>query len=517
MDRRKFIRNSAAFVTLPILLNGQAIQVLAGNSGFNPKQTNGKILILIQLDGGNDGLNTLVPLNMYDNLVKVRPEVVLPKDKILPLTNLQGLHPSLTEIKELFTEEKMMFLQNIGYPNPNLSHFRSKEIVLAASNSKTVVSSGWLGRYANSLHPGFPENYPSHRNPHPLAITIGASSSPSCQGDNLNLGVVLKDLNSGYESQSGEQEYPETPYGFELKYVAQIMKSTEKYLNVVSETADLSETLSTHWPENNSLADRLKIVARLINGGLETPIYIVNKGGFDTHSGQVVSGRTETGKHADLLKIVSQAVYAFQDELKLHNKEDDVISLIYSEFGRRIASNKSFGTDHGEAYPMMLFGSQVNPTVFGENPTIPEQVEKRANVPMKIDFRSVYASILNQWFGVTKTDIKTILFDDFEFLPILKSTVSTNHIPNNSDKVKIQPVFPNPVTNQAQIEFFTTGGRVSLELFTYEGKKIKNIISGKFPRGNQYITFSRKGLENGQYLLVLQNNTKRTTQKLIIQ
>lgn len=517
MDRRKFIKNGAAFITLPILFNGQAIQILAANAGFNPEQTNGKVLVLIQLDGGNDGLNTLVPLNMYNNLVKVRPEVVLPEDKILPLTDLQGLHPSLTEVKELFTEEKMMFLQNIGYPNPNLSHFRSKEIVLSASDSHTNISSGWFGRYLNSLHPEYPDNYPNPDNPHPLAITIGSSSSPSCQGNNLNMGVVLKDLNSGYESQSGEQEYPETPYGFELKYVSQIMQSTEKYLKVVSEAGDLSETLSTHWPEKNSLADRLKIVARLINGGLTTPVYIVNKGGFDTHSGQVTTGKTETGKHADLLKIVSQAVYAFQDELKLHNKEDDVISLVFSEFGRRIASNKSYGTDHGEAYPMMLFGSQVNPTVFGENPTIPEQVEKRANVPMKIDFRSVYASILNQWLGVNSADIKTILFNDFEILPILKSVVSTDDILSNSNKLSIQPVFPNPISNKAQIEFFTTGGTISLQLFTYEGKKVKNIVSGKFPRGNQYITFSRNGLKNGQYLLVLQNNTERVTQKIVIQ
>ncbi len=517
MDRRKFIKNGAAFVTLPILFNGQAIQVLAANAGFNTEQTNGKILVLIQLDGGNDGLNTLVPLDMYDNLVKVRPEVVLPKDKILPLTDLQGLHPSLTEIKELFTEEKMMFLQNIGYPNPNLSHFRSKEIVLSASDSHTNVSSGWFGRYLNLLHPEYPDNYPNEENPHPLAITIGSSSSPSCQGSNVNLGVVLKNLNSGYESQSGEQEYPETPYGFELKYVSQIMQSTEKYLKVVSEAGDLSENLSTHWPEKNSLADRLKIVARLINGGLKTPIYIVNKGGFDTHSGQVVAGKTETGNHADLLKIVSQAVYAFQDELKLHNKEDDVISLVYSEFGRRIASNKSYGTDHGEAYPMMLFGSQVNPTVFGENPTIPEQVEKRENVPMKIDFRSVYASILNQWLGVNTTDIKTILFDDFEILPILKSVVSADDISTGLKQLKIEPIFPNPVTNRAQIEFYTTGGNIKLTLFSTTGRKIKTLVSGKYPKGKQYVTFSRNGLKSGQYLLVLQNNSERVTQKLVVQ
>ncbi len=516
MDRRKFIKNSAAFISLPILLNGQAIQVLAANAHFGPEQTNGRVLVLIQLDGGNDGLNTLIPLDMYNNLAKVRPEIILPKDKILPLTKLQGLHPSLAGIKELYSDEKMMFIQNIGYPNPNLSHFRSKEIVLSASDSHTVVSSGWFGRYLNMLNPEYPENYPNEENPHPLAITIGSGNSPSSQGNTVNMGVVLKQTDSVYESQSDEQEYPDTPFGYELKYISQVMQSTEKYLKVVSAAADLSEIRSIQWPENNSLAEKLKIVAQLISGGLSTPIYIVNMGGFDTHSGQVVAGDTATGKHAELLQSLSQAVYAFQDELKLQKREDDVISMIYSEFGRRIASNKSYGTDHGEAYPIMLFGSLVNPTVFGENPTIPKTVEKRTNVPMKIDFRSVYASILNQWLGVKTTDIKTILFDDFEILPILKSTVATGDISAPVKTIAIQTISPNPVTNQAQITFKTSGGKINLRLFSYSGKEIRTIASGNFEAGKHTLVFSRNQLKSGQYVLVLESNSERTTQKLTI-
>lgn len=517
MDRRKFIKNTTAFITLPILLNGQAIQVLGANGGFNVEDTGGKVLVLIQLDGGNDGLNTLIPLDMYDNLVKVRPEVVLPENKIISLTDLQGLHPSMQEIKNMYDDEKMMFLQNVGYPTPNLSHFRSKEIVLSASSSQTVISSGWFGRYLNTLHPEYPDNYPSETNPHPIAISISSSSSPTCQGNTNNFGVVLKNLNTSYDSPSGAEEFPDTPYGFEMEYVTQIMKSTEKYLEVVSETADLSETISEHWPEDNKLASNLKIVARLITGGLTTPVYVVNLGGFDTHANQVTTGETESGKHADLMKLVSEAVYAFQDELKLHNKEDDVISLVYSEFGRRVASNKSYGTDHGEAYPMMLFGSQVNPVVFGENPTIPASVEKKTNVPFKIDFRSVYASILNQWFRVTKTDINDLLLGEFEILPILKSAVSTGDNLNDSSKLKIMPVYPNPITNDAQIQFFTNGGRVSLKLYSLSGKELRSLVSGKFPHGNQFVTFSRKGLNAGQYLLVLQNGKERVSQTVVVQ
>jgi len=516
MHRRKFIKNAASLVTPPILLNGYAINVLGSNSGFSLEQTNGRILVLIQLDGGNDGLNTLVPLNMYDNLKKVRPEIVLPENKILPLTDLQGLHPSMTEIKSLFEEEKMMFIQNIGYPTPNLSHFRSKEIVLSASDSKTIVNSGWFGRYIDTIHPNYPENYPSYENPHPLAISVGSSSSPTCQGLLNNSSVVLKNLTSNYESQSEEGEFPDTPYGNELDFVTRVMKSTEKYLEVVSETANTAQLLSEHWTDN-SLADKLKIVAQLIAGGLTTPLYVVNLGGFDTHANQVIAGETETGKHAILMKYVSESIFAFQNELKIHNKEDDVLSLVYSEFGRRIASNSSSGTDHGEAYPMILSGSLVNPLVFGDNPEIPEEVEKKTNVPMKIDFRSVYASILNQWFNLSTAEITNILLDDFEILPILKSHVSVDKIFNNSNELKIMPVFPNPVSQNATIQYYTNGGQTTLILYSIAGQKIKTLLNAKLPAGSHSLQFSRNGLVNGQYYLVLQTQSEKVSQSISIQ
>lgn len=517
MDRRKFIKNTASFISLPILLGGQSVHVLGANHLISPADTNGKVLILIQLDGGNDGLNTLIPLDMYDNLVKVRPEVVLPENKILPLTELQGVHPSMEKIKNLYEDEKLMFIQNVGYPQPNLSHFRSKEIVLSASDSQTVISSGWFGRYLELLHPGYPENYPSETYPHPLAVTIGNSSSPTCQGELNNPGVVIQNLSTSYESESGETEFPDTPYGYELEYITQVMKSTEEYLEVVSEAADLSTTMSELWPEENSLADKLKIVARLISGGLVTPVYVVNLGGFDTHANQVNASDTTTGKHADLMKFVSDAVFAFQDELEKHNKQDDVISLIYSEFGRRVASNKSNGTDHGAAYPMMLFGSRVNPVVFGENPVIPEEVEKRTNVPMKIDFRSVYASILSHWFNVENSEIRSILYNEFEVLPILKSNVQVADHYYNSSGLKIMPVYPNPVTESAEIQFATNGGHVTMKLINSLGQTVRILVDAKLPKGSQFTSLNRNGLAGGHYFLVLYNGLERISQPVAIQ
>lgn len=512
MNRRKFIKETVSFISVPLLLNGQAIHAWSANEGIDPLNPPGKVLVLIQLDGGNDGLNTLIPLDMYDNLVKVRKSVVLNEDKILPLTDLQGLHPSLNELKLLYEEEKLMFIQNVGYPQPNLSHFRSKEIVVSGSDSQSVVTSGWFGRYLGSLHPEYPENYPNHTAPHPLAISVGGSSSPTCQGELNNLSIVLKNLNTSYSSQSNPANFSNTPYGHELEYVTQVMLSTEKYLEIVAEKAELSSNISTFWPEtgNNSLADKLKIVARLISGGLQTPIYVVNLGGFDTHANQVIPGAHHTGKHADLLKMVSEAVYAFQDELKLQNKEDNVLSLVYSEFGRRIASNDSDGTDHGAAFPMMLFGSKANPIVYGSNPVIPEEVEKKTNLKMETDFRRVYSSILSQWFNVDDSEINSILFNNYESIPILKSSVGI-HSDISTPINKSVSIYPNPIVDDAIISFESETGLVILHLYSLKGELISKIIERKIHQGKHTLSFSRKGINNGQFILVYQNNGNKTS------
>jgi uncharacterized protein (DUF1501 family) len=369
------------------------------------------------------------------------------------------------------------------------------------------------------LHPEYPTAYPNSTNPHPLALSIGGTSSPTCQGKMNNLGIVLKNLNTSYESQSNNEDFPDTPYGYELKYIAQVMQSTEKYLEVVTEIANNSEIVSPLWPEENtnSLAEKLKIVARLIAGGLNTPIYIVNLGGFDTHANQVVAGETHTGKHADLLRYVSDATLAFQDELKRHSKEDNVLTLIYSEFGRRVGSNKSDGTDHGAAFPMMLQGNQVNPTVWGQNPVIPEEVEKKTNVEMEVDFRSVYASILYHWFKVDISEINHILFEEFEILPILKTTVDVNDTAYTKDELEFEGIFPNPIRNAAKIKISSQAGRASLRMYSLSGKLVQVIFDKKMESGKHTISFNRNGMPAGQYLLLLENGNSKVSQMISIQ
>jgi len=495
-----------------LVMNGQALYAL-GNSMFLQSLTSmrpDRRLVLVQLNGGNDGLGTFVPLDQYDNLQKARSNIIIPQNKLVSFTDTIGIHPYFPHAKTLFDEKKLLLIQNVGYPVPNLSHFRSKDIVTTGSSSDVVLRSGWMGRMLNDLNPDYPEGYPSESNPHPIALTIGSSNSQTCQGYTSNLSAVIKNLNTQYDSPDNPVSYPETPFGEEMKYITKVMKQTEVYLDAIDEAASKADNLSAHYPaSDNSLSDQLRIVARLIAGGLQTQVYVVSLGGWDTHSAQVADGAPEDGKHRTLLTKLSDALYAFQDDLKLLGIENDVIGLVFSEFGRRIKSNASFGTDHGTAWPAMLFGSRINPTVLGSNPVISDQVEKKDNLPMQFDFRSVYASIFKEWFEADDTAIEQILFDKFETLPILKN-YPAEIIDQRAENEGIK-LYPNPVNDFATIEFAVQEERVILQVFSTEGKRISIVFNQTLSPGKHEITLDYSHLPAGSYYLLYTNGLDRKT------
>lgn len=521
MKRRDFLKYTAPMMAAPLILHGQPVfafgekLLIDALEGTNKQRK----LILIQLNGGNDGLNTLIPLDRYANLFKARNNVLIKENKILPLEGQLGLHPSLSKIKRLYEEEKVLFVQNVGYPEPNFSHFRSKDIVTSGSGSGEEISSGWMGRVLDDWHPAYPENYPNDDNPHPVAISIGSSSSPTCQGSTNNLSMVLRNLNVNYSSTGGEFDYGDGFYGDEMRFITKTMEQTEVYLSVVKDAADKGENRSLAYPEagENSLADQLKIVANLISGGLETQIYVVNLGGFDTHSAQVAgSDDTNIGKHSELLKFLSDSIYAFLDDLKLMEKEDDVIGFTFSEFGRRIKSNNSLGTDHGAAWPAILFGSQINPTVLGNNPVIADVVGKKDNLPMQFDFRSLYASVFKDWFGVDEVSIKNVLLGEFEFLPILKSTTNSATQPFESKQFGIRSIYPNPAGDVASIDLMTVTGRVSLHLYSTSGAFLMSCFDKHLDKGKHTFKLNTESLNSGTYVLILRNRMEQSTRNMIV-
>jgi uncharacterized protein (DUF1501 family) len=496
MERRNFLKLTGT-LGASLSLGGQSIFALNYQHKLSQLVANHqRKLVLIQLDGGNDGLNTLVPMNQYSNLLNARSNVIIPENNLLLLENDVALHPSLSHLRDLYLSKKLMFIQGVGYPKPNLSHFRSKEIILSASDSNVNLNTGWFGRSLQDSHQAYPVNYPNATYPHPLALSIGVSSSPTCQGVSANFSTVIKTLNSSYSSIEGNPVFPDNYYGDQMKYISAIMDQTEKYLTIIKSASQSSANLSLRYPATgqNTLADQLKIVANLIAGGLETQIYIVSLGGFDTHANQATANNPLAGKHADLLFKLSQGIEAFQDDLSLMGVEDEVIGLVYTEFGRRIKSNTSTGTDHGTSWPAMLFGSLINPVIYGSNPVIPVNAQKNDNLSMQFDFRSVYASIYKHWFEASDMDINETLLGEFNYLPILKNTPDNNSLSPFESELKLYPYL---CENTAYAEFISTGGNIRIFGVYSDGRFAKEFFNGKVIAGPHKISLDLSNLATG--------------------
>jgi uncharacterized protein (DUF1501 family) len=410
----------------------------------------------------------------------------------------------------------VQIIQGVGYPNPNLSHFRSKDILLTASDAKTVISSGWAGRMFGKQYPTYPNGFPNSNQPHPITLTIGSTSSAASQGEMASFSTVLNNLNSTYTNNAPIVGLPNTPFGKELGFVTNIMEQTEGYLAVIKTAAASAKNLSSKYPAagSNSLADQLKLVANLIAGGLQTQLYVVSLGGWDLHSLQVTSEASKlTGAHPTLLSKLSVAISAFQDDLRLMKKEEEVMGFVYTEFGRRIKSNDSLGTDHGTTWPAIIFGSSVNPGIVGNNPIIPTVVSNSDNLALQNDFRSIYSGFYQQWFGLTNQDVTQLLGGSFPEIQLInKSTSIEENVPLPAAKLRI---YPNPVTDMATLTFESDGTWTQIRIYSMSGQTVKSLERQQFPTGVQELQLQLGSLRPGNYLLVLQQKSGSSNIKFI--
>lgn len=519
MKRRDFLLNTIpAAALLPEVINGYSVKAFNSNSPLvqallQSITDTDHVLVIVQLAGGNDGLNTVVPVAQYSNYLNARSNIAIPQNRVLPLPGIigTGLHPSMTGLQSLFNEGKAKLIQAVGYPQPNFSHFRATDIWMSGSNSNQEVYSGWAGRYLNYEYPDFPIGYPNAENPDPLAIQIGSTASLTFQGPTVNMGMSITNPTSFYNLVSGTTDpVPNTPAGKELKFIRLVNQQTQKYSAVILNAAN-SVTQQGTYPANNTLADQLKIVARLIKGGLRTRIYMVSFGGFDTHSVQVNAADTTIGTHATLLQRVSDAIKAFQDDIRQLGVEDRVVGMTFSEFGRRIKSNSSTGTDHGAAAPMFLFGSKIDPGMLGTNPTIPAVVTVNDNIPMQYDFRSIYATILEKWFCLDKTVVNSLfppnVNSQLQSLSIIKNgACSTVAPPPPTDPDQLITNSPNPFTGKTTIKFKTAGGHTLIQVIDMLGRVIKVLLETDYPSAGIYtVDFYAEALPAGVYYARFQN------------
>ncbi|NNK90020.1 MAG: DUF1501 domain-containing protein [Saprospiraceae bacterium] len=511
MKRRSFLQSTSA-ISLPFLLNGMPLSAFSKNALFNSiNGDNDNVLVLIQLNGGNDGLNTIIPLDKYDILGNVRSNILIPENQLLNIDQSTAFHPNMEGIKSLYDNARMAIVQDVAYPNQNRSHFRSTDIWNTGSPADEFWTTGWVGRYFENRHPSYPDGYPNEDCPDPFAISIGSAVHENCQSSNVNFSIALRDpFSLAPLADGGSDIAPDTPYGKELDFLREIISQSNAYGDNVSDAAERGGNLSAMYEDDNALAQQLKIIALLMSGGLRTKIYIANIGGFDTHANQVLDGNPTTGEHAELISSLSNAVEAFQDDLALLGLEERVITMTFSEFGRRIRSNDSLGTDHGTAAPVMVFGTCLNPGIIGTSPELPDNPDIQTGVPMQFDFRNVFGSVMMDWFDVSESEIKQIFLDDFDYIPIINSCQSTSTIENQLEIFESK-CFPNPCTNWLTIQFDTPGENIRINLFDAMGQKIRVITNRKFTEGKHEIRIDTSQLIASNYFYqIIGENRMRT-------
>ena len=429
LTRRRFLRTSflgaALSWTVPLFIE-RTFSALnaAAESASSLQMPTGKdhpILVVLQLAGGNDGLNTLIPYE-DDAYYRARPTLGIPKDQVLPLDERGGLHPALAPFAELYHQGTLAILQGVGYPNPNRSHFRSTEIWQTASDANRVVSKGWIGRYFDNCCPGedpavgvslgqqLPQAFNAQQ---PVGIAIE-------RPDHLGLPKVRDAYEkAAFEQLNGLDHEHEAGAGSSISSLGGPLRSSLSPLDYLQRVAldaqvgagridaILKRTKNEAIYPNTQLGRSLGWIARLIAGGLTTRVYYLSHGGFDTHSAQA-------GAHQRLLGALACATAAFCHDLRSKGLLERVALMTFSEFGRRVAENASKGTDHGTAAPLFVMGGAVRPGLYGRQPSL-EQLDA-GDLVFNVDFRSVYATVLERWMQAPAQKVLGQQFPTLAFL-----------------------------------------------------------------------------------------------------
>lgn len=502
MKRRSFLKYSS-LLSAPLMVGGIPVSSIARSSNLSLfDEDSDRVLVLVQLGGGNDGLSTLFPMESFDALSNVRRNIIIPESELLSLDNNLSLHPNLSGLKGLYEDAKVNIIQNVGYPQQNRSHFRSSDIWHSGSASNQFLSTGWMGRYLDTQFPSYPPAFPNDDYPDPFALTIGSIVSETCQGLAGNFSMALADPNNINQLTTPLNNDVASGCGADqLSFLVNAIEKSNEYGDRIREAYELGNNLSSLYNAQDGLSNQLKTVARLISGGLQSKVYVVSLGGFDTHANQAEESSPTSGIHSNLLKEVNDAITAFQDDLGQLGIQERVLGMTYSEFGRRIRSNASLGTDHGDAAPLIVFGSCVNPGIVGTNPVITEDVGNADGVPMETDFRDIYGSVLIDWFNADESLVKELFYDDFNYLPIAATCVPPSSTNDDVSKKIALSAYPNPTTDMFTVEFSIEASYQRVSLLDGLGRELEIISNRKFESASHQINIDLRRYPSGNYFV----------------
>ncbi len=370
-----------------------------------PGSTATRTLVVVNLQGGNDGLNTLVPYG-DPNYYRVRPTINVPAGQVLRIDSDIGFNPSLAGLKSLFDQQRLAILQGVHYPNPNLSHFRSTEIWQTAAPEQ-IIDTGWAGRYLDEA--GLPSSNLFK------GLAIGPILPKALVAEHTDVPTVQGFRSPGFRGSRDEQLHADqilngnsNSYPFESPYL-ELVQEIEHDANASS--TELPHLIAGYKPAvdypKTPFAQGLNLAAAVIGSSIGTKVIYISLGSFDTHVGQ-------RGTQDRLLQQFGDGVKAFYDDLATHRLDGQVLTMTFSEFGRRVDENANRGTDHGTAAPMFLVGGGVRGGVYGDHPSLTDL--DFGNLKWHTDFRSVYATVLERWLGVPSASVLGGSFDTLTFV-----------------------------------------------------------------------------------------------------
>ncbi|WP_040279711.1 DUF1501 domain-containing protein [Psychroserpens damuponensis] len=396
MNRRHFLKQSTLASSLVFVPS-----FVKAFENISPVNLGYKRLVMIQLSGGNDGLNTIIPFN-NDAYYNSRPNIAISKNDVLKATHDLGFHANLLPLKKLYDDGQLTVINNVGYPNPNRSHFRATDIWQTASDSNQYLQEGWIGRFLD-LYGNEPYN----------AIETDDSLSLALKGKRIN-GIATKNPEILFRTS-------QDPYFKNVLKHYQDEHLSEHNLGYLYKTMIAAESSAKHIFEkhntvnsnqeypSNEFSNQLKTTAKLINSGLETRVFYSSLGGFDTHAGQL-------NRQGRLLKIYAEGVSAFVNDLKSQGTFNDTLIVTFSEFGRRVKQNAANGTDHGSASNVFIIGNQLKKQGFYNDLASLSDLDDNGDLKYTVDFRSIYATILSQWLAVDDEQILNKSFTKLNFI-----------------------------------------------------------------------------------------------------
>lgn len=497
------------------------------------------ILILIRLSGGNDGLSTVVPIDQYDLYANARPNIYIPESKVLKLTDEFGVPSYMNALEPMWGDGQFKAVHGVGYENQSLSHFTGSDIYANTDLTTTGFSglnTGWMGRYFENIYPDYLVNPPAS----PAAIQIGNFGSLVFQGEETNYAFVTSNIDQLEEIAETGVQYSLDPtlfndcmYGDQLRFLRGVANTTYEYSGLIHEAYERGQNQVQY--QDNGFARQLALLARLIKGNLGTKVYMISMGGFDTHGNQPLA-------HERLMSNLSIAINNFYEDIAFTQQDDKVLSMTFSEFGRRIFENGSNGTDHGKAAPTLFFGSGLNGSAFvGDHPSL-ENPNGRGNLEYTMDFRDLYATVLAEWLCVPIPLVEQHLLDHpyapvnlgfncsgVEFPDIAYSdepfTPPTPMDPNAEDPseellnaIVHKPFYPTQQTPHIYLEM-PFSAHVDIQLYNILGQNVGTVYNEMMFEGSVEINIRERmpsHLSTGKYIYRIQVQDKKMSKSVMV-